>query len=138
MEFLRIKFPPDIVCEILSFTGGVKYRNGEYMIQISKQDRRYAILDRIPRPIPTNQDGRDYFMRFIRFSNDAHSLRITIRWIYENDRFWYAALFEDYNYYIEYIFSKTRFREPSACGDNIRQTTRRIPDRNTYYIYRRF
>lgn len=39
--------PEDIIYYILSFNDRIKYRNGKYMNQISKTDKRYKILGRI-------------------------------------------------------------------------------------------
>ena len=45
--------PMDIVHHILSYTGGLKYRNGKYMGQISTTDERYKLLLGIPRNVYT-------------------------------------------------------------------------------------
>jgi hypothetical protein len=41
----------DIVHHILSYTGVLKHRNGKYMVQISKSDKRYNLLHKIQREI---------------------------------------------------------------------------------------
>lgn len=50
MSFTQL--PQDIEYNILEYTGDVKYRNGKYMFQIPKNDLRYKILERIPKPRP--------------------------------------------------------------------------------------
>lgn len=39
--------PQDIINNILSYNENVKYRNGKYMFQILKDDKRYKILDHL-------------------------------------------------------------------------------------------
>lgn len=41
--------PKVIVHHILSYTSNFKLRNGKYMGQISKKDKRYKMLQKIPR-----------------------------------------------------------------------------------------
>jgi hypothetical protein len=41
--------PIDIIHHILSYNEIVKHRNGKYMGQISKSDKRYELLLKIPR-----------------------------------------------------------------------------------------
>ena len=41
--------PLDIVHHILSYNGNIKLRTGKYMGQISKTDKRYELLLKIPR-----------------------------------------------------------------------------------------
>ena len=43
--------PTDIIHHILSYIGTLKHRNGKYMSQISKSDKRYELLLKIPRKI---------------------------------------------------------------------------------------
>jgi hypothetical protein len=47
--------PEDVVFHILSYNDKVKYRNGKYMNQISKSDKRYKLLLTIP-PVMANRD----------------------------------------------------------------------------------
>jgi hypothetical protein len=54
----------DIVEHILSYNENLKPRNGKYMGQISKTDKRYELLHKIPRKIYTMDDSRyGYFVR---------------------------------------------------------------------------
>ena len=45
--------PEDIIHYILSYNDKIKYRNGKYMDQICKNDKRYKLLLTIP---PINQN----------------------------------------------------------------------------------
>lgn len=46
------KFPQDILNLILQFDGRIKYRRGEYVNCISKNDYRYNILSKLKIPTP--------------------------------------------------------------------------------------
>jgi len=46
------RLPHDIIHRILEYDGRIKYRNGEYMNQISQEDERYQILKQIPNISP--------------------------------------------------------------------------------------
>ena len=50
-------FPEEIVNHILSYTGIIKERNGKYMGQISKTDKRYKKLLKIPRKFIVSRYG---------------------------------------------------------------------------------
>ena len=54
--------PEDIVHHILSYTGILKLRNGKYMGQISKSDRRYELLLKIRRKIYKIYNNYGYFL----------------------------------------------------------------------------
>uniref|UniRef100_A0A6C0ASC9 Uncharacterized protein n=1 Tax=viral metagenome TaxID=1070528 RepID=A0A6C0ASC9_9ZZZZ len=41
--------PEDIIYHILSYNDAIKYRNGKYMDQICKHDKRYKLLLTIPK-----------------------------------------------------------------------------------------
>ena len=46
------RFPLEIVHRILEYDGKIKYRNGEYINQISPDDDRYKMLQTIPQIQP--------------------------------------------------------------------------------------
>ena len=51
MSMFFSSLPQDIVHHILSYSGEIKFRNGKYMGQISKSDKRYELLSQIRRTI---------------------------------------------------------------------------------------
>lgn len=51
LVMLSSHLPLDIIRHIFSYTGSIKLRNGKYMGQISKSDKRYELLLKIPREI---------------------------------------------------------------------------------------
>lgn len=73
--------PQDIIRHIISYSDAVKYRNGKYMNQISKEDERYILLQTIPRICVNCFDDDIYEIRkkitntswWIRFDNDKIS-----------------------------------------------------------------
>jgi hypothetical protein len=46
------KFPQDIVNLIIQYDGRIKYRKGEYINCISKNDYRYNVLSKLKIPTP--------------------------------------------------------------------------------------
>ena len=51
--------PHDIIHHILSYNDTIKYRNGKYMNQICKNDKRYKLLLKIP-PITNDYNDNVY------------------------------------------------------------------------------
>jgi hypothetical protein len=67
------KLPQDIINLILQFDGRIKYRKGEYINCISKNDYRYNILSKLKIPLPvkytmnydcTHKEHFEYSIRF--------------------------------------------------------------------------
>ena len=75
------KFPKDILNSILEFYGRIKYRKGEYVNCISKNDYRYNILSqlKIPTPVKYTMDydcsHKEHFEYSIRF-NETYTISV--------------------------------------------------------------
>jgi len=73
--------PTDILNVILEFDGRIKYRKGEYVNCISKNDYRYNILSKLKIPIPVKYtmdndcSHKEHFEYFINF-NDLYTLSV--------------------------------------------------------------
>ena len=75
------KFPQDILNLILEFDGRIKYRKGEYINCISKNDYRYNILSKLKIPTPvkytmeydcTHKEHFEYYVQL----NDKYTLSV--------------------------------------------------------------
>lgn len=74
--------PDDVVHHILSYTGVLKLRNGKYMGQISKSDKRYELLHKIRRVILHYSSNNHYSLSpYILYVSE----RLTVRmWMWYN------------------------------------------------------
>ena len=72
--------PIDVIHYILSYNGTLKHRNGKYMGQILKTDKRYELLLKIPRTSWKIYNNYGYFVYVnrrltIRFFHIHHDLQ---------------------------------------------------------------
>jgi hypothetical protein len=63
--------PKEIIHIILSYDGKIKYRNGNYMNQISQDDVRYRLFDTIPKPKTYLYQNPVGFSSIILFTNKS-------------------------------------------------------------------
>jgi hypothetical protein len=71
--------PNGIIRHIVSYTGATyKKRNGKYMGQISKSDKRYKMLLKISRKIYKNYTNYWYYIKVSYFVKVNEFLKITI------------------------------------------------------------
>ena len=68
--------PMDVISYILEYDGRFKYRNGVFMSQISKYDKRYTLLLTIPNKYYTVSFTNDSFTNncFVFFKNKKFSI----------------------------------------------------------------
>jgi len=66
------ELPQDILNLILGFDGRIKYRKGEYINCISKNDYRYNILSKLKIPTPVKYDftDKEHFEYYIKFNEN--------------------------------------------------------------------
>ena len=93
--------PKDVIDIILSFDGTLKLRNGKYMNQISKSDKRYDILKQIPQLLICYSDI--YFI-FVLFPKNGRMFQIS-KCIYKDLRNY------SYNtvYHTSYVYCQDGF-----------------------------
>lgn len=89
---LYSSLPQDTIHHILSYTGELKLRNGKYMGQISKLDKRYVLLENIPKMIlkhsgePFSYPRDMMYIFIVQFSNKDHYLEVIIN-EYNNSKY---------------------------------------------------
>ena len=70
-----VYLPDEIIHQIINYTDVVVYRHGKYINRINKDDNRYKLLEKIPRPIKIgqsrflikllNENREGYFLEYI-------------------------------------------------------------------------
>ena len=78
--------PIEIVNKILEYDGRIKYRNGKYINQIHKYDKRYYILLAIQIPILSTINGV-YQYSTVNFTNDKIQRAYNYPTINFNDKY---------------------------------------------------
>lgn len=96
MELIdNFKYLPDeIIHMIINYTDVVVYRHGKYINRIGKNDNRFNLLKKIPKPIFSNYYillrliNRDMFGYFIKYNFSDSFIKIKIQSFYrEKDGF---------------------------------------------------
>jgi hypothetical protein len=86
--------PNEIINQIINYTDIVVYRYGKYMNRISKDDKRYKLVEKIPKPIKIglsrflikllNKNREGYFLEYV----IGMYIKINIKFVsYEIDGF---------------------------------------------------
>jgi len=73
------QLPDVLIHKIINYTNVITYRYGKYINKISKNDERYKLLDKIPRPIKVG--NKKVLVKLMNYSH-----------------------YEPHGYFIEYIF----------------------------------
>ena len=96
----KFKFLPDVLIhKIINYTNVISYRNGIYIDKIFKNDKRYKLLEKIPRPIKVGPDKvllklmdyslyepRGYFIEYIFDNYIKATIKFVVRTIDGFDR----------------------------------------------------
>ena len=86
--------PDEIIHQIINYTDVVVYRNGKYINRINMKDKRYKLLETVPRPIKIgqsrflikllNENREGYFLEYI----ISMYIKLNIKYVsYEVDGF---------------------------------------------------
>ena len=91
------RLPPELVDHVLAYNGYVN-RRGKYMQRLSKDDARYRLFERVPRPtVNVHLSCRCVFMYidFYHVSEEGRTVRnIVISIIMGVFTYWYNALLD--------------------------------------------
>ena len=76
------QLPDVLINKIINYTNVITYRYGKYINKISKNDERYKLLDKIPRPIKVG--NKKVLVKLMNYSH------------YETHGYFIEYIFEDY------------------------------------------
>ena len=76
------QLPDVLINKIINYTNVITYRYGKYINKISKNDERYKLLDKIPRPIKVG--NKKVLVKLMNYSH------------YEHHGYFIEYIFEDY------------------------------------------
>ena len=82
------QFPLEIVHHIFEYTGKIKYRNGKYMNQISNNDKRYDMLQKLSLK---TFDKRIFDNGELIYKTRVNLTKFTLI-LLENDPLWYKKM----------------------------------------------
>jgi hypothetical protein len=68
--------PHEIIHKIINYTDVVVYRHGKYINRISKDDNRYKLLDKIPKPIRINPNR--FLIKLLNKNREGYFLEYVI------------------------------------------------------------
>lgn len=62
----------ELINKIINYTDILVYRNGKYMNRISKEDKRYLLLEKIPKPVKIfgNSNSCIIYIRILKYNVD--------------------------------------------------------------------
>ena len=74
--------PDDLINKIINYTDIVTFRHGKYMDRIAKNDERYKLLEKIPKPIKIG--NKKVLLKLIDYSNYDECHGYFIEYIFDN------------------------------------------------------